>query len=158
MKTKTKFYYIGPPFFAIFGFAYVNNTFSNITENVYSYAKEFSELIEIYLVKVEGIIRFSSFSEVYLASLFIIGVIMVMINFSVNKNEKSFIENIIYYKNNIHLIVPLIQERLPFFLAIGIFVFIINILLNILGLGVIVTTETTGLFCYTLFCKVISIK
>ena len=98
--------------------------------------------------KLEEAIANSQFNDVYLATLFIIGVSMIILSLIGSNKNKSIKDKLIFFIKNF-------ESILLFMICIFIFIFSINIFLFLCGIGVSITTLNLTSFCYTIFCKVV---
>lgn len=88
--------------------------------------------------------------DLYLGTLFIIGICMVILGL-IGTNQNMTIKKKIQLLKKFEVI-------LPFMLCMFIFIFIINVLLFLCGINVSINTTNLALFCYTIFCRVVLIK
>ena len=90
-------------------------------------------------------------NDLYLATLFIIGIYMVILSLLGSNKNKYIKEKLIFFVENFYSI-------LPFMICMFIFIFILNIFLILCGLGVSISTLNLTSFFYTLFCKLVLIR
>jgi len=100
---------------------------------------------------VDKTISDSVFNDIFICINIIIGLNMIIIGLLNNRKTLSIKDNFLFIMKN--------KEQL-FIIALTMFlaIFILNVLLFILGLGIIVDTSSLTLFLYTFFPKVINIR
>jgi len=125
--------------------------FSYNNLEIHNYGSDFGLYLGYCISRLEGCIANSMCNDLYLATLFIIGISMIMISLVGSDKNKSLIGKLNFLIKNFEFI-------LPFMICMFIFIFVLNIFLLLCGIGVSISTVNLTLFCYTLFCKVVLIR
>ena len=110
---------------------------------IHNYGDYFGLYIGYCISRLEGCIANSICNDLFLATLFIIGISMVILSLLCSNKNKSIKEKLIFFVENFYFI-------LPFMICMFIFIFIMKIFLLLCGIGVSISTVNLTLFCYTL--------
>jgi hypothetical protein len=125
--------------------------FSYNNLEIHHYGSDFGLYLGYCISRLEGGIANSICNDLYLATLFIIGISMIILSLIGSNNNMSIKDKLTYFIENFKLI-------LPFMVSMFIFIFILNIFLILCGLDVSISTLNLTSFFYTLFCKVVLIR